>query len=89
MPPTRDSHEVDELVDDVAQLTGESKAEAVRRALLERRERLQSSAETRERIKRALEFLQFEVWPLVPPDVLGQPLTRSEEERLLGYGGDE
>lgn len=40
---TIDSPEVERLVDEVAQLTGESRAEVVRRALEERRERLNAA----------------------------------------------
>ena len=40
-----DNPELERLVDEVAELTGESRAEVVRRALEERRERLASRAE--------------------------------------------
>lgn len=41
---TIDSPDLERLVDEVAQLTGESRAETVRRALEERRERLATTA---------------------------------------------
>ena len=31
-------------------------------------------------------FLEQEVWPLVPEDERGRPLTRAEEDAILGYG---
>ena len=31
-------------------------------------------------------FLADEVWPQVPADVLGKPLSRAEREAILGYG---
>jgi antitoxin VapB len=82
------SSEIEELAAQVAELAGESRVEAIHRALMERLERLQSDADTRERLRRAMEFLQHEVWPLVPEDQLGRSLTREEEDELLGYTGD-
>jgi antitoxin VapB len=70
------SPEVEELVAAVAAMTGESKTEAVRRALLERRERGSSF----------LRYLEQEIWPKVPPGQLGRRLSREEEDEILGYG---
>ena len=30
--------------------------------------------------------LEREVWPEVPPEVSGRPLTRAEEDDILGFG---
>ncbi|HZU18656.1 MAG TPA: hypothetical protein VFD01_18895 [Candidatus Dormibacteraeota bacterium] len=30
-------------------------------------------------------FLEHEVWPQVPADVLGRPLSREDREAILGY----
>ena len=35
---------------------------------------------------RLARFLAAEVWPALPPGVLGRPVTREERERILGYG---
>lgn len=35
---------------------------------------------------RLLRFLEREVWPALPPDVLGKPITKEEREAILGYG---
>jgi antitoxin VapB len=78
--------EVERLASEVADLAGESKTEAVRRALLERRERLRirvSPAASRERFRR---YLEDEVWPRVPAAQLGRRLSREEEDAILGYG---
>lgn len=40
-------------------------------------------ADRGERLRRCLEQ---EVWPLVPEDKRGQPVTREEEDAILGYG---
>jgi antitoxin VapB len=77
--------EIDRLAAEVARLSGESETEAVLHALEERRARLQAAREeTRaERIRRVLEE---EIWPLVPPEARGKPLTKAEREEILGYG---
>lgn len=77
--------EVERLAADVARLTGESKTEAIRRALEERRGRLRSaSGDTRR--ARVLRFLEKKVWPTVPESQVGRRLTRAEEDEILGYG---
>ncbi len=78
--------ETERLAAEVAALAGESKTQAVRVALRERRERLLIAADTRRRGERIRRFLVDEVWPQVPPGGLGVPLTRAEREAILGYG---
>ena len=79
--------ETEQLAREVAELTGESKTAAVRTALRERKERLEFGRRTPEQRERALrEWLERDVWPTIPPAVRGKPLTREEEEELLGYG---
>lgn len=80
------SPEVEDLVEALARMTGESKTEAVRRALAERRERLSLQQGRRERGSDFLRFLEEEVWPKAPPDQLGRRLSREEEDGILGYG---
>jgi antitoxin VapB len=77
--------EVERLAAEVARLAGESKTEAIRRALDERRQRLRNRS-TDERRARVLKFLEKKVWPTVPKNQLGRPLSRSEEDEILGYG---
>jgi len=78
--------DVEHLVDEVARLAGESKTEAVRRALEERRERLAFRVVQQDRAGRLREFLEQHVWPRVPRRQLGRRLSRRQEEALLGYG---
>ncbi len=80
------SPEVEDLVEALARMTGESKTEAVRRALAERRERLSLQQGRRERGGDFLRFLEEEVWPKAPPGQLGRRLSREEEDEILGYG---
>jgi antitoxin VapB len=77
--------EVERLAADVARLTGESKTEAIRRALEERKRRLKNvSADDRR--TRALRFLEKKVWPALPKTEIGRRLSRAEEDEILGYG---
>jgi antitoxin VapB len=80
------SPEVEKLVETLAAMTRESKTEAVRRALLERRERLSLQQARREPGSDFLRYLEEEVWPKAPPDQLGRRLSRDEEDEILGYG---
>ena len=77
--------DVERLAADVARLTGESKTEAIRRALEERRGRLKS-ASGESRRARVLRFLEKKVWPTLPKGQSGRRLTRAEEDEILGYG---
>lgn len=78
--------EVERLAAEVAHMTGESKTEAIRRALAERRQRLAYRISPGDRRAQALRFLEHEVWPRIPEDQLGRRLSRSEEDEILGYG---
>ena len=86
MALTIKSPEVEELVTQLAAMTGESKTEAVRRALVERRERLSLQSSRGERGSDFLRYLEEEIWPKVPPDQMGRRLSRDEENEILGYG---
>jgi antitoxin VapB len=74
------------LAAEVAALTGETKTRAVRTALQERRARLQASEAPEARAARLHRFLEDEVWPLIPPDVRGVPISKAEREEILGIG---
>ncbi len=78
--------EVERLVEEVAALTGESKTEAVRRALDERRARLRFKIAGAARSGRIRRFLEREVWSRVPEDQRGRAPDKPERERILGYG---
>lgn len=77
--------EVERLAAEVARLTGESKTEAIRRALEERKRRLQHSAPG-DRRGRVLKFLEKKVWPTLPDGQRGRRLSRAEEDEILGFG---
>lgn len=77
---------VEQLAEEVAALTGESKTEAIRQALLERRARLRSRLPAQDRAARIHSFLEREVWKRVPRAQLGKAPSKAERERILGYG---
>ncbi len=74
------------LAAEVAALTGESKTRAVRTALEERKARLRAIETPEDRKRRLRRFLEEEVWPQIPPDVRGVPISKAEREEILGIG---
>lgn len=86
MPLNIKNRDVERLADEIARLTGETKTEAIRRALEERRARLGQGLAAESRQTRLTRFLESEVWPTVPPDQLGRSMSKAEEEAILGYG---
>ena len=77
--------EVERLATEVARLAGESKTEAIRKALEERRTRLIGATPAERRVK-VLRFLRSKVWTSIPREQLGRRMTREEEDAILGYG---
>jgi antitoxin VapB len=77
------SEEVVRLANEVALLAHETKTEAIRRALEERRERLIGASA---RGQGLISFLEKQVWPFIPDEVRGRRMTREEEDQILGYG---
>ena len=67
-------------------MTGETKTEAIRRALEERKGRRALARPRLGRVDRLQRFLEHEVWPNVPRAIREQPLSRAEREAILGYG---
>jgi antitoxin VapB len=78
--------DVERLAGEVAGLAHETKTEAIRRALLERRARLQARAGKPGHRKSLREYMERNVWPLIPSGQLGRVLSREEEDQILGYG---
>jgi antitoxin VapB len=79
--------EVERLAAEVARMTGESKTEAIRRALQERQERLKGRT-IGQRRDRVLNFLEKKVWATLPKGERGRRLTRAQEDEILGFGPD-
>ena len=56
---------VEELAAEIAEITGESKTEAIRRALEERRQRLAFQVVREDRAEDLRSFLEREVWSVI------------------------
>jgi len=80
------NQDVERLAAEVAALAGETKTEAIRRALLERRDRLRYRGTHQDARANALAFLKREVWPRVPKAQRGRRPSVAEEAEILGYG---
>lgn len=78
--------EVERLAEEVANLARETKTQAIRQALVERRARLQARSRRPAGRKSLREYLEQNVWPMVPPHELRRVMSRQEEDRILGYG---
>ncbi|RJR30906.1 MAG: protein transcription factor [Desulfobacteraceae bacterium] len=80
------NQEVERLAAEVAALVGETKTEAIRKALEERKQRLIFQGTNKDRKVSLKSLLEAEVWPLIPKKLIGRRLTRKEHDRILGYG---
>jgi len=80
--------EVEKLATEVAELTGESKTQAIKVALQERRARLASGIDPAARTATLLEFMEQEIWVQVPAELRGQPHDSARDDEILGYGPD-
>ncbi|MBN2494851.1 MAG: type II toxin-antitoxin system VapB family antitoxin [Deltaproteobacteria bacterium] len=81
-----DNPEVEQLAAELAELLSETETEAIRKALLERRQRIALTRDLRDRRTGLVAFLEQEIWPEVPRSELGRRLSREEEDAILGYG---
>jgi antitoxin VapB len=80
--------EAEQLANEVAALAGETKTEAIRIALLERKQRLKARHGQESKQVRVERLLRERIWPQVPKNVFGRGMTKREKERILGYGPD-
>ncbi len=79
--------ETERLAAEVAALTCQTKTGAVRYALRQVLQAKSPPSVTR-REERLIRFLEEEIWPLIPPDQLGEPVSKAEREEILGFGQD-
>ncbi len=75
----------EEMAAEIASRMGETKTEAIRKALQERRLRLVVPAAREERWARVQRLLREEIWPELTRRKPGKT-TKAEKERILGYG---
>jgi antitoxin VapB len=81
--------EAERLAHEVAELAGETEAEAVRKALEERKLRLAprvAPPDMAERVDRFRKYLEEKVWPNVPAELREKGISKQEREEILGYG---
>jgi len=79
--------EVERLASEVARMARETKTEAIRKALVERKSRLAARTTGRANgLEDLKDFLEREVWSKIPPNVLGKKITKREREEILGIG---
>ena len=78
--------ETERLAAEVAILAHESKTAAIRQALRERKRRLLLAQGGRGRGDNMVAVLEERLWPRLPADVRGRPMTKAEREAILGYG---
>lgn len=78
--------QVEKLADEVAELARETKTEAIRRSLEERRARLAAERGHPRTKQQLIQFFERAIWPKISPEVLEKPLTKQEREDILGYG---
>jgi len=82
--------ETEKLAAEVAEMTGKTKEDAVREALREKKGRLElRSGGNEERRQKLRKYLETEVWPRIPDELLDQePMSKEEIEDLLGFGSE-
>lgn len=76
----------EQLAARVAELAHENKTQAIRTALAQRLERLEASRSGTWGRHRLAEFMATQVWPALPQEQLGRPVSGEEEAAVLGYG---
>ena len=80
--------DVERLAAEVAGITGESKTQAIRVALEERRRRLTSGVDPQARKAELMRFMEEEIWSLVPAEERGRPHDSARDDAIIGYGPD-
>lgn len=80
--------EVERLAQEVASLARESKTEAIRRALFDRKQRLMVRRGGATKEERLRLLLRDQVWPEIPPNLRRRGISKKEREKILGYGSD-
>lgn len=74
--------EVERLATEIARVTGETKTEAIRKALADRWQRLDMPS-VEERVKALMDDLEKNVWSKLPPDVRGKRIPKEEYDALF------
>jgi len=78
--------EVERLATEVARLTGETKTQAIRVALEERRDKLTSGIDPDALLAARLEWMEREIWSHIPTEERGKPHDSARDDAIIGYG---
>lgn len=81
------NREVERLAAEVAEMARETKTQAIRRALEDRKAKLQAEQQ-KPRRRGVQEYLEKYIWPTIPPEIRGKGISKAEREEILGYGPD-
>jgi len=79
MPITINDPELEQFIRELADEKEVDDVEAIRALIVKHRE-------VRRKKAAVMEWLRNDVWPHIPPEHLGKPITREEKAQLLGYG---
>jgi antitoxin VapB len=82
------NREVERLAAEVAEMARETKTQAIRRALEDRKAKLQAEQNDTPRRRGVREYLEKYIWPTIPPEIRGKGISKAEREEILGYGPD-
>ena len=77
--------QVEALAEQVASATGVTKTEAIRQALLEKRERL-ALPSPEERWAALKPQFERDIWSKLDPGVRGKGIPQEVQDEILGYG---
>jgi hypothetical protein len=81
MPITINDPELEQFIRELADEKEVDDVAAIRALVVKYREVERKKAAV-------MEWLRNDVWPYIPPEHLGKPITREEKAVLLGYGPD-
>ena len=76
--------EVERLATEVSALTGETKTEAIRKALEERKTRLEVGGKRRD--PEHYHALMQTIWDQIPAEFQGKGLAKLDHDEILGFG---
>ena len=82
------SPETEQLAKEVAEMTGESADEVIRKALEERKQALAPPAgpEPAGTVEDWIRLLEERIWPKGKPEFLGRSMSKEEMDEIVGYG---
>ena len=82
MALTINDPEIESLLEQITQITGESPEKALLVSIEERKSRLVTVMKQSQSFH---SFLENEIWSQIPPELLGTKLTKEEEANIFGY----